>query len=451
MIFRILCFGILLSLVPLAHSQCSSNCTSTLTATGGSGNLTLNSGDTLCIRATTGNIDVNYDEIRFRPGAGINLCSDSEDTIKIHGELRFFSGTGYSEINNYGNTIITHTSGLAYVRNNVHNHGYFEVEGDFRQNTTAPRSFTNYEGSSLVVGGNIDVNAGAFDNYGTITGGGDLSFNGTQFSNSDAIEVAGEITLNASSTVYISNGIFIGDDLTLNSGNLETNNGCAAFLIKNNTIIFNGVDVVSGNVFITDSTDLDSWNTNTCADADQDCGGLVFTQNNTCFTALPVIFDDIYILDEGYSRILYWQISEELNNEKYIIKGSDDGVTFYDLGIVPSIGTFFVQHIYQYDITNFDASYYTIEQVDHDGFSSSSMVILSRTYDNLDIIYSNGILEILSSIDFTNFEIMNVNGNNIYRGTLEDNKADIGMLLEGVYVFKFSNSEQFEVFKRMID
>lgn len=442
---------IIVSFINQVYSQCSSGCTTTLTATGGSGNITLDAGDTLCITATSANLEVNYAEIRMKPGSAMLLCSDPEDTIFINGQLRFFTGTGgvFSDIVNNGNAVYTFGN-LTYQRANIYNHGYFEVQGNLAQNTTGPRSFTNYAGARLNVIGGIDVNAGPFKNYGTIEATGELDFNGTEFSNSGRIEIGEKITLNASSTIYIESGIFIAKDLELNTGSLETNNGCAAFLIKDNTTIFGSVSVLNGDVYITDSTDLDSWNTNTCGDVAKNCGGLVFSQTNTCFDVLPVHFGDVYVKNHGNVNVLNWHIYEESNNEKYIIQGSNDAINFTEIGKINSWGDSKEEQVYRYNLQSVQYKYARIQQVDFDGKNTNSkVVVLPPLMQTTSLVIEDGMMLINSASEILSYKLLTLDGVLQKEDEVNNNSANVDELKSGIYIVELY-SEKDVFFIKMI-
>lgn len=322
------------------NAQCSTNCTTTLNSSGGSGDLTLESGDTLCINATSANLDVDYDEIRMRPGSGMKMCSDPEDTIKFNAELRFFSGgTGtHSLITNNGNFDYTFGN-LGYARTNIINHGYWEVQGGFLQNTNGPPSFTNNVDAQVVINGDFDVNNGEFSNAGDLLVTGDMDFNGADFSNTSTVEVEGLLTINSSTTVTVANGIFIADELVLNSGDLEAGaGGCAAFLIKNSTTINGGVNVNSGDIWLTDSTDADTVNSNGCPGPAEDCGGFVFSATNNCFIALPVFFRSVSVSREENGIHVNWSTLIEVNSDYFSIEWSDNLRSWKEAGRVEASG-----------------------------------------------------------------------------------------------------------------
>lgn len=317
---------VIISCYSHVYGQCSSGCTTTLNSTGGAGNITLEAGDTLCINATSANLNVNYAEVRMRPGSGLKMCSDPEDTIKFNAELIFYSGGvgTHSLITNNGNFDYTFGN-LGYQRTNIVNNGYWEVQGDFNQNSTGPPTFINNSDAEVIVNGDFNLNAGTFQNDSEITITGDMDFNGADFINTSTLEVGGLLTINSSTNITVTDGVFIADDLILNSGNFEAGaGGCAAFLITNNTTINGGVNVNSGDIWLTDSTNTDTVNSNGCPGPDEDCGGFVFSSNNTCFTTLPVLFKSFEALRKNSWAEVSWQTAIEVNSDYFLVEWTND-------------------------------------------------------------------------------------------------------------------------------
>lgn len=377
-------------------AQCSTGCTVAYDHTGttsgsiGSGTVTLSTGDTMCINATSGNITVDYDAVRFRPGSGLKMCSDPEDTIKWNNPISFFSGGTGTHVGffNYGNFEYT-VGNLGYARVHIHNYGHWNINGDFAQNSTGPPSFSNYAGGSVLVEGTMDINNGPFLNEGDFQVTGDLDFNGNEFTNSSTVTVGGELTINSSSTVSIENGLFIASDLTLNGGNFQAGaTGCSAFLITNNTTINSGVNVTSGEVWITDSTDANSVNTNNCPAPDNDCGGILFDEDNDCYTSLPVDLVHFYaVIVEGGVR-LNWSTLSEKNNSHFIIERMTQEGGFLPIGLIQGNGT--TSEITHYEFTDQSSTlngtiYYRLRQIDYDGASHYSKVVAINLEDEFRI------------------------------------------------------------------
>lgn len=363
-------------------AQCSTGCTVAYDHTGttsgsiGSGTVTLSTGDTMCINATSGNITVDYDAVRFRPGSGLKMCSDPEDTIKWNNPISFFSGgTGtHVEFFNYGNFEYT-VGNLGFARVHIHNYGHWNINGDFAQNSTGPPSFSNYAGGSVLIEGTFDVNNGPFLNEGILEATGDLDFNGNDFTNTGSVTVGGELTINSSSNVYINGGVFIATDLLINGGNFDASGsaGCSAFLITNNTHINSGVSVTGGNVWITDSTNADTINTNNCGSC-----GFTFDQTNDCFTSLPVeLIQFNGRLVEGGVQ-LNWSTLSEKNNSHFIIERSTNLEDFTAIDLVYGSGTTSEITHYQFldNSPNLNGRvYYRLRQVDFDGTAEYTPIV----------------------------------------------------------------------------
>lgn len=76
--------------------------------------------------------------------------------------------------------------------------------------------------------------------------------------------------------------------------------------------------------------------------------------------------------------MLLWVTASELNNDRFIIEKSPDGINFFPIGQVPGHGTTSVVHNYTFNDPNpFNGyNYYRLKQVDFDGTFSYSNIIL---------------------------------------------------------------------------
>lgn len=79
-----------------------------------------------------------------------------------------------------------------------------------------------------------------------------------------------------------------------------------------------------------------------------------------------------------YENVLLWVTASELNNDRFIIEKSPDGINFFPIGQVPGHGTTSVVHNYTFNDPNpFNGyNYYRLKQVDFDGTFSYSNIIL---------------------------------------------------------------------------
>ncbi len=447
-----------------SYAQCSTGCTITHTGSGsvGSGTITLTTGDTLCITASGGNIEVDYDAVRFRPGSGLKMCSATDsDTVKWNNPISFFSGGSGTHVTfwNYGNFEYT-VGTLGYQRVNIHNYGYWNINGDFNQNSTGPPNFYNYAGATVHIEGTVDINNGEFLNEGDFTVDGDLDFNGNDFTNTSNVTVGGHLTINSSSTVSLNGGVFIATDLTLNGGDFDASGseGCSAFLITNSTTVQSGVNVTGGEVWITDSTDADTVNVNNCGGPSFDCG-INFNQQNDCYTALPVeLIHFTSQLAEG-GVLLHWTTLTEINNNHFIIERSTDLEIFHPIGVVGGNGTTSEVTNYQFLDQSSGLSgtvYYRLRQVDFDGTSSYSKITMVNVDQFIVELYPT-FVEKEFTLFWTNadrnlarMEIVGVTGTVFHDQIIEsEQNIDVSNLATGTYYVRLLLNNQVMI-KRIV-
>ncbi len=247
------------------YAQCSS-CTTSNTAT--SGNITVSTGDKLCLTAAgtfSGTINLQ---------AGAMLCISSATTFA--GTLNLW-GTN-AQIQNYGtwNTSLnmfntptfnnfgvfnvsslivgtgatfTSTTDVTVI-NDIASNGTFSVDGNL-----SVTNFTSNPGANATIGGNM--NAQNVRNDGSMQIGGNANFTGT-LNNSGAAtlnitgntSIAGNVENNATLT-FQSSATLQGN--LLNNGNLTFNTNFSItgdLENNNNSLIANGTGTIGGNVAI---------------------------------------------------------------------------------------------------------------------------------------------------------------------------------------------------------
>jgi hypothetical protein len=107
---------------------------------------------------------------------------------------------------------------------------------------------------------------------------------------------------------------------------------------------------------------------------------------------LPVTlirFDAKYI--DQFVRVS-WTTANEINNDYFSVERSDDGVDFYQIGVVAGNGNSEITLDYEFvDNTPISGvSYYRITQVDYDGqFETFKPVAVKSTFDNIFKVYPN--------------------------------------------------------------
>lgn len=93
--------------------------------------------------------------------------------------------------------------------------------------------------------------------------------------------------------------------------------------------------------------------------------------------ALPVILSSFKSRIEANNIILIWETLSEINNDRFEVQRSLDGVNFSNIGTVDGHGNSSERIAYQYTDTNTNThgSYYRLKQVDFDGQFEFSFII----------------------------------------------------------------------------
>lgn len=97
-------------------------------------------------------------------------------------------------------------------------------------------------------------------------------------------------------------------------------------------------------------------------------------------SALPVVLVDFTGKIQGNGVQLNWQTSSENNSRGFEVERSYDGTSFTKIGFVSSKGNSVTGHRYEYFDATFrqENAYYRLKQIDIDGKSSLSRVVLVR-------------------------------------------------------------------------
>ncbi len=173
---------------------------------------------------------------------------------------------------------------------------------------------------------------------------------------------------------------------------------------------------------------------------------------------LPIRLISFEAYAEQNYNLLKWATATEENNAYFSIQRSTDGQDFAEIGRVAGSGTTTVTTSYKFvdnqPLSPF--SYYRLQQVDFDGKSSfSDIVVLRREVESFDIISfgpnpNQGEMEvIISDVQSRNIDyfVININGNvliqnslNTVRG-LNSFKLDLTELPSGIYFISIANDE----------
>ena len=139
---------------------------------------------------------------------------------------------------------------------------------------------------------------------------------------------------------------------------------------------------------------------------------------------------------------LTWATASEGKNAGFDIERSADGKTFDKIGFVKGSGTTSEKHSYTFtDNTPLSTTaYYRLQQVDFDGSKVSSNVISVESKDEVKGIkvYPNPVSNVLTiETEATgNYQIFNLLGQQILRGSLSAKEIDVSALPKGSYILK---------------
>ena len=101
-----------------------------------------------------------------------------------------------------------------------------------------------------------------------------------------------------------------------------------------------------------------------------------------CSIVLPVELTSFSGREEGHNNLLEWITASELNNERFEIWSSADGVNYSVIGEVNGQGTCHVEHRYEFTDRNPSGflTYYKLRQVDFNGSAQwSNVIAVSRS------------------------------------------------------------------------
>ena len=146
-------------------------------------------------------------------------------------------------------------------------------------------------------------------------------------------------------------------------------------------------------------------------------------------------------------NLLTWTTASEKNNLGFEVEASTDGVHFEKTGFVKGNGTTTAKNGYQY----FDKyplstrTYYRLQQLDVDGKKKPSNIIsverkgLTQSLK----VYPNPVSDVLIIVTEAtgNYQIFNLLGQQILRGSISAKQIDVSALPEGSYVLKVGEEQ----------
>jgi hypothetical protein len=289
------------------------------------GQLTLNTGSTI---ANTGNFTIGTStasaSLIINDG---QLTNNKGGHFQTYGILTLNAGSGNNKITNYGNVSISQ-SVTTYNTSVISNTDTLSVGTDF----TNGSAFTNSQ-------------------YGYVNVVRDMQQNATFTNNAGYVKVGRNFT-NSSSAIYTGTGG------GLSIAAVSTNNGT----ISGSTDV---CDATKTNGKIVDNnTGTIGTNITTCQ----------YTYNPP--TALPVELTAFSASRKGDEVVLNWHTMSEIDNDRFEVQRSTDGVNYETINTVKGHGTTETPEDYTYtdNFSQQGATYYRLKQVDYNGTSQLSPI-----------------------------------------------------------------------------
>jgi hypothetical protein len=163
--------------------------------------------------------------------------------------------------------------------------------------------------------------------------------------------------------------------------------------------------------------------------------------------ALPVTLVDFGAVYANDMVNLKWVSTFEVNNDRYEIERSTDGVSFKTVGTVKGLGTSSTRHEYKYNddvsrsVLNKNDIYYRLKQVDLDGKFSYTKVLIVRVYrtktlQSLSVTPNPAINDIKVNVQLNEnayivVKVANASGMEILRRTTRGSSGTNSFRLEG--------------------
>ncbi len=177
--------------------------------------------------------------------------------------------------------------------------------------------------------------------------------------------------------------------------------------------------------------------------------GLTGTNGN-CASVLPIELLSFWGENRGNHNQLNWITSTEINNDYFILEKSVDGIKFEKIeGEIAGAGNSLLELSYdKTDKNPYDRTYYRLKQVDFDGRSSFSKVIVIENTGSVVVkleVYPNPVKKNITlrfrpdEIGFTKINLINALGQSVYSNILETQEGlnkhamNIENLPSGVY------------------
>ncbi|MTI20626.1 T9SS type A sorting domain-containing protein, partial [Fulvivirga sp. RKSG066] len=184
------------------------------------------------------------------------------------------------------------------------------------------------------------------------------------------------------------------------------------------------------------------------------------------FTALPVeLISFTAELTDKNTVALTWETASEINNDRFEIEHSLDGIDFVKIGQVDGNGTTRELSVYEFEHKKPAAgmrNYYRLKQVDYDGeFEYSDVIAVQGKVEVAQFVelrlFPNPATEFinLSLTDYNgpiSYQVINISGHVMIMGSTEGEnqlKVDVSALETGMYVVKVKGGDHTQI-KRFI-
>jgi hypothetical protein len=379
--------------------------------------------------------------------------------------------------NQYDNSFTNSSTGIITVGGNFKNYDEFTNAGTLTVTGTVINDWScTMSNTGTITSGSDFINKGSLTSSGTLNSGGDFkNVWGTTFTNSGNLNVdddflnQGTITNNGNiditdygknqGTINNNNNIDVGGDFYNDWGSTINNDGTMSVtddLSNNGTIHNDGSLEVDGSY--SGSGDVDGTGSLCNSDGVTDpTGGSKSVTCPICGDAgtLPVELVEFNAEYTGKGVDIKWVTLTEINNEKFEVMKSEDGINFTVISTVNGAGN--SNTPVNYSVTDENPGsgivYYKLNQIDFDGQSHSSSIIkVEIEKHSFDInIYPNPVnsgesIKIdISAEGNSIIEIYNAAGTLIKELNTSDNllKINTSDIPKGVYYIRMTNNNAF--------
>jgi hypothetical protein len=109
-----------------------------------------------------------------------------------------------------------------------------------------------------------------------------------------------------------------------------------------------------------------------------------FGSKSATLNPLPITLTDFNVSCYGENVLVEWSTATELNNEKFVIERSSDGLAWKNVGEVPGAGTSLLKHEYSYTVTpSINEIYYRLIQIDNENSGKSKSWVVELDCNEL--------------------------------------------------------------------